>query len=313
MCDILIERFMSGKWGFVILIFLGMNVIGQDLQLPIWPTDQIPFRVPSDEVEVQETNGILRISKVQLPTLDVYLADSVKNTGKAVLIFPGGGYRILAYHWEGSEFAAWLAQEGITGIVLKYRLPDSKSLETPALAPLSDAQRALRLCRIYADEWGINDNAIGVMGFSAGGHLAATLSTQYAKQIYSPVDTTDVISARPNFSALIYPVIAFSGPALHSGSRAALLGPYPSDFMIDFFSPQKQITSDTPPSFLVHAADDTAVPAENSKVYYENLLRKGVPASLHLFPKGGHGFAMAKDTPYLSEWKNLLLSWIQAL
>lgn len=296
--------------GNLILLFCAMNLNAQDLNIPIWPEGKIPFRVDSDEKEIRETNGILRISKVQFPTLDVYLADSLKNTGKAVLIFPGGGYRILAYHWEGSEFAEWLASEGITGIVLKYRLPDSKSLDTPALVPLSDAQRAMRICRKFAGEWKINPDKIGVMGFSAGGHLAGTLSTQFATQIYSPADESDDISARPSFTALIYPVIAFNGTALHAGSREALLGPYPSDFMIDFFSPAKQISSNTPPAFLVHASDDKAVPAENSLIYYNSLLSKNIPASLHLFPAGGHGFAMANDNAHLSQWKNLLLSWV---
>ncbi|MFM1878063.1 MAG: hypothetical protein RLZZ241_929 [Bacteroidota bacterium] len=292
---------------------IGINMMAQDFQLPIWPTDSIPFRVPSSESELQETNGILRISRVQIPTIEVYLANAEKNTGKAVLILPGGGYRILAYEWEGTEFAKWLASEGITGIVLKYRLPVSESLETPALVPLADAQRAMRVCRNLALDWGIHTNKIGVMGFSAGGHLAATLSTQFSPQIYSVVDDLDSVSARPDFSALIYPVIAFNGTAVHQGSREALLGPYPSEFLVDFFSPQKQITSNTPPAFLVHAQDDQAVPAENSQLYYQKLIQEGISASLHLFPTGGHGFAMAQEIPYLSSWKYLMLSWIQQL
>lgn len=305
-----LRNFMKLKRYTLLLYFIGMNLLGQDIQLPIWPEDNIPFRIPSDEEEQHETNGILRISKVQVPALDIYLADSLKNTGKAVLIFPGGGYRILAYHWEGSEFAAWLAKEGITGIVLKYRLPDSKSLDTPALAPLADAQRAIRICRENATSWNFSPDAIGVMGFSAGGHLAASLSTQFEPRVYSEVDDTDAVNARPDFAALIYPVIDFNGPAMHSGSRNALLGPYPSDFLIDFFSPRKQVTENTPPTFLVHANDDRAVPVQNSLGYYESLTSQGVSASLHLFPSGGHGFAMAKDNALLSRWKDILLAWI---
>ena len=191
-------------------------------------------------------------------------------------------------------------------------MPVSRSVANPALVPLSDAQRAMRVCRDHAAAWGIDPAQIGVMGFSAGGHLAASLSTQYDARVYAETDDLDRSSARPAFSALIYPVITFTGLAVHSGSRQALLGSSPADSLLQFFSPETQLDSLTPPAFLVHAADDTAVPVENSLMYYEGLRKIGVPASLHLFPAGGHGFALGRDDAYLRGWTDLLVAWILA-
>lgn len=293
-----------------LLVFSMLNGMAQDLQLPIWPEGQIPHRIDTDEQEVHETDGILRISRVQEPTLEVYLPQAEQATGKAVLIFPGGGYHILAYHWEGTDFAKLLQEKGIAGIVVKYRLPVSRSAADPAWVPLSDAQRAMRVCRAHAASWGVDPAQIGVMGFSAGGHLAASLSTQYDAPVYPELDAIDRESARPAFSALIYPVITFSRPEMHSGSRQALLGPSPADSLVRFFSPELQVKAQTPPAFLVHAADDTAVPVGNSLMYYEALRTQGVAASLHVFPSGGHGFAMGREDPYLSRWTDLLVAWI---
>ncbi len=287
-----------------------MNSFSQNYQLPLWPDGQIPHRVPSDEEEVHEVDGILRISRVQVPGLEVYLPEADKATGKAVLIFPGGGYHILAYHWEGTDFAKLLRDQGIAGIVVKYRLPVSRSVASAALVPLSDAQRAMRVCRDHAAAWGIDPEQIGVMGFSAGGHLAASLSTQYEARVYPEQDHLDRESARPAFSALIYPVITFSKPEMHSGSRQALLGSSPVDSLVQFFSPELQTGPATPQAFLVHAADDTAVPVGNSLMYYEALRAQGIPASLHIFPSGGHGFALGRDDPYLRRWTDLLVAWI---
>lgn len=292
------------------LFLCSTNALPQNHQLPLWPEGQIPFRVPTDEQEVYETDGILRISRVQEPGLEVYLPDPANATGKAVLIFPGGGYHILAYHWEGTDFAKLLQEQGIAGIVVKYRLPVSRSVISPALVPLSDAQRAMRVVRGHAAAWGIDAAQIGVMGFSAGGHLAASLSTQYDARVYPEQDDMDRESARPDFSALIYPVITFSKPEMHSGSRQALLGEAPVDSLVRFFSPELQAGLKTPPAFLVHAEDDTAVPVGNSLLYYEALRAQGVAASLHVFPSGGHGFALGRDDPYLSRWTDLLVAWI---
>ncbi|MDG1572689.1 alpha/beta hydrolase [Robiginitalea sp. M366] len=297
-------------YGCAVLLCLGLQA--QDHRLPLWPEGEIPYRVPTDETEVRDSTNILRISKVQTPDLAVYLPPEDLKTGQAVLIFPGGGYHILAYHWEGTHFAKWLNQQGIAGIVVKYRLPVSRSAGKPELIPLSDAQRAMRLVRAHAGEWGVDPARIGVMGFSAGGHLAASLSTQYASEVYPPVDARDSLSARPDFSALIYPVISFTTDAVHAGSRAGLLGPEPDPDLQRFFSPELQTGPKTPPAFLLHATDDGLVPVENSLLYYQALRENGVAATLHVVPAGGHGFAMAKKEPHLSHWLEWLAAWLQA-
>lgn len=295
------------------LVFIAIDATPQDITMDLWDRPIVPHRIPTDETEKHETDGILRISRVQFPSMDVYLPKSGTATGRAVLILPGGGYQILAYHWEGTQFAKWLQSKGIAGIVLKYRLPTSRSLVNGQWAPLSDAQRALRLCRHMANSWGIDPDKIGVMGFSAGGHLAAMLSTKYAEEVYPPTDAIDGLSARPDFSVLIYPVITFTGPDMHLGSRQALLGEDPTDDMLRFFSPELNADARTPPAFLLHASDDAGVPPGNSLLYYQALLKQGTPASLHIFPKGGHGFAMGEKIPLLRDWPEMLLAWFRIL
>lgn len=285
----------------------------QDLRLPLWPDGKVPHRIPSDETERRDSTDILRISKVQIPEMDVYLPEADKATGQGVVLLPGGGYHILAYHWEGSDFAKWFRDRGIAAIVLKYRLPTSRSLSERHWAPISDAQRALRICRKQAATWGLDPTQIGVMGFSAGGHLAATLSTQYRARVYEPVDSVDSLSARPSYSILVYPVISFTDPAVHSGSKTALLGEEPEDSLLRFFSPEQQTDAETPQAFLIHAADDKGVPVENSLLYFKALRANGVPASLHIYPEGGHGFAFASDHPHLNSWTEILLNWMSSL
>lgn len=331
---------------FIISLLLAIPALSQPLTLPLW--DGIPpFQTELDLEEQHARNGILRISNVQTPTLEVYLPDEEIATGKAVLLFPGGGYAILAYEWEGTEFARWFQDNGIAGIVVKYRLPLSESLTNPKEVPLADAQRAVRLVRHHAEEWNIDPGQVGIMGFSAGGHLAATLSTQYdirsiqddeladpdvKKTIPSDVQndpdvkktvpddvqadpaakTIDSLSARPDFSILVYPVISFRDASAHSGSRRNLLGEEPSQELIDRFSAELHVTTETPTAFLVHSQDDTGVPVQNSLLYFEALTRHGVPASLHVYPTGGHGFAFGIDRGTVEEWTDVLLSWLLA-
>ncbi len=255
--------------------------------------------------------GIQRISNVQTPSLEVYLPSQQIATGEAVLIFPGGGYGLLAYDWEGTDFAKWLNSHGIAGIVVKYRLPLSASLTDPKEVPLLDAQRAIRLVRKHAEEWQINPSKVGIMGFSAGGHLAATLSTSFSHQLPLEKDAIDTLSARPDFSILVYPVISFRDAATHGGSRKNLIGDPANPELVQRFSNELQVTSDTPPTFLVHAQDDKAVPLENSLLYYQALHAHGVKASLHIYPTGGHGFAFGLDKGAVSGWRETLLDWMK--
>jgi acetyl esterase/lipase len=295
---------------FLILLFGTSLAFSQNHTLNLWP-GLPPLQKESDQQEKSVREGIVRISNVQTPSIEVYLPTQQIATGEAVLIFPGGGYGILAYDWEGTDFAKWLNSQGIAGIVVKYRLPLSTSLTDPKEVPLLDAQRAIRLVRQHAETWHINPNQVGIMGFSAGGHLAATLSTSYTHQIARETDAIDLLSARPDFSILVYPVISFRDAATHGGSRKNLIGDPANPELVNRFSNELQVNANTPPTFLVHAQDDKAVPLENSLLYYQALHANGVKASLHIYPTGGHGFAFGMDKGAVSGWRDVLLAWME--
>ena len=296
---------------FLLLFIFSFSMISQaqEIILPLWEgTPPLQNDVGLEEKAIEE--GIIRIENVQTPQIEVFLPSKQSRTGQAVVIFPGGGYHILAYDWEGRDFAKWLNTQGIVGIVVKYRLPDSKSLTDAKEVPLLDAQRAIRLARHHAEEWKIDPEKIGVLGFSAGGHLASTVSTQYAHEVDRPKDAIDALSARPDFSILAYPVISLRDASAHSGSRRNLIGENASQELIDRFSGELNVTEDTPPTFLVHAQDDKGVPIENSFLYYKALHAKGVPASLHIYPSGGHGFGFGLGKGPVSGWRDVLLDWM---
>ena len=297
------------------LFLLPMTAIAQEI-LPLWPANGIPGALTNAQSATiteksANTDGILRISDVTTPTLTVYPAKSGVAgiyPGSAVMICPGGGYRILAAGHEGSEMARWFADRGVTAFVLKYRLPDARLQQTPHEAPLADAMRGMQLIRQQSTRFGIDPNRIGVMGFSAGGHLAATLSTRHNKGPKADQQT------KPNFSVLIYPVITFSGKA-HAGSRDKLLGTLANDpAWIDYYSAEKQVTVNTPPAFLVHSMDDEGVPVENSIGYYLACRQHKVAAEMHLYPTGGHGFALRTKTGQsVSNWPAALENWLKQL
>ncbi len=293
--------------------FFGATVLAQDTIMPLWPKDKIPNRIESDEKEEHVSEDILRVSKVQEPTIEVYLPAKKNATGEAMLIFPGGGYGILAYDWEGTDIAKFLNGKGIAGIVVKYRLPSDKSQTEKWNVPLIDAQRALRLVRSKAKDFNIASDKIGIIGFSAGGHLASTLGTHFNEKVYDPVDDADAQSARPDFMALIYPVITFTQNTKHSGSQKNLLGENPKQEMLKHFSNELQVTSETPPTLLVHATDDTGVPVENSLMFFQALKDKNVSATMHVYPKGGHGFSLARKDPHLRGWTERLFEWTESL
>ncbi len=297
----------------IALIMVQSNITAQDSIMPLWPKGKIPNRIASEEKEAHDYEGILRISKVQEPSIEVYLPSKSNATGQAMLIFPGGGYGILAYDWEGTDIAKFLNSKGIAGIVVKYRLPSSVSQKEKFNVPLIDAQRALRLVRSKADAFNIDPHKVGIIGFSAGGHLASTLGTHYNEKVYEAVDAADALSARPDFMALGYPVITFTQSTKHQGSETNLIGEHPSTELEERFSNELQVTEDTPPTFLVHAADDTAVPVENSLLFFEALKDKGVSATMHIYPKGGHGFSLALKDPHLRGWTERMFEWIESL
>jgi len=300
------------KYLFTLLILLSGTSLAfsQNHTLNLWP-GLPPLQKESEQQEKSVKEGIVRISNVQTPSIEVYLPTQQIATGEAVVIFPGGGYGILAYDWEGTDFAKWLNSQGIAGIVVKYRLPLSTSLTDRKEVPLLDAQRAIRLVRQHAEAWHINPKQVGVMGFSAGGHLAATLSTSYTHEVARETDAIDLLSARPDFSILVYPVISFRDAAAHSGSRKNLLGEQETPALVDRFSNELQVNADTPPTFLVHAQDDMAVPLQNSLLYFQALHAHGVKAALHIYPTGGHGFAFGMGKGAVSGWREVLLAWME--
>jgi len=277
----------------------------------LWP-EKIPGAISNDDYAEKATSSEgfeTMFSKVTDPALYVYLPPADKATGTAVLICPGGGYSVLAFDHEGHQIARWLNENGIAGIILKYRLPSDLIMKDKSIGPLQDAQEAMRTIRRNAGKWNINPEKIGVIGFSAGGHLASTLSTHYDVPVYV---LKDDISARPDFSILIYPVITMDTSFTHMGSRRNLLGENPDEEAVERFSNEKHITSDTPPAFLVHSGDDNAVPVKNSIIYYEGLQKYEIPSELHIFQKGSHGYGLATDQATQSAWPELCLQWLKA-
>ena len=241
------------------------------------------------------------------PSLSIYLASQSKvPTG--VVVCPGGGYVHLAMDHEGKQIAAWLNNLGVSAFVLKYRL--GPKYHHPI--ELGDAQRALRYVRSRASEYGIDSHRIGIWGFSAGGHLASSVGTHFDQGRPDSVDPIERESSRPDFMILAYPVITFEEPSLHRGSRNALLGDNPDPSLIALLSNERQVTKDTPPTFLFHTSDDPVVPVENSTAFYAALRNAGVPAEMHIYEHGAHGVGLAKDDPVLRTWPDLLSNWLKA-
>ncbi|MBB6060469.1 acetyl esterase/lipase [Hymenobacter luteus] len=261
---------------------------------------------PTAEAVTRRPDGSPRVSQVVQPTLTVYKA--AKANGTAVIICPGGGYGMLAMDHEGHDVARRFNDMGITAFVLKYRLPLDASQTDKSITPLLDAQQALRLVRQRAAEFGVHLGRVGLMGFSAGGHLAATTGTHFT----TPVgDTKDKTTVRPDFLMLIYPVISLSDSLMHAGSRTNLLGDKPAGEQIKRYSNELQVTAQTPPTFLVHAQDDQVVKVQNSLAFYEACLHHKVPVEMHLYPLGGHGFGMHNKTTQ-DNWTDRLQNWLAA-
>ncbi|MDQ4140352.1 MAG: alpha/beta hydrolase, partial [Bacteroidota bacterium] len=253
------------------------------MEFPLYEGN-IPNAKPGPNEEKSETDGILRISLVRNPTLTAYLPPEDKATGAAVVVCPGGGYSIIAAGHEGVDVARKLNEKGIAAFVVKYRLPSSKTSTNPEIAPLQDAQQAIRIVRKRAAEWQVDPKRIGIMGFSAGGHLASTAGTHFQKVV---TPNPDKISVRPDFMILVYPVISSQSGVAHQGSFDNLLGKNASPEKLKEYSNDQQVTAQTPPTFLIHASDDKAVPPANSILFYQALQQLNIPAELHIYPKGG--------------------------
>jgi len=306
---------MKSKISIVAVLLMNIfmiNGFAQPMTLKLWP-DGIPGSItnPSYVEKITTEDGrITRCEKVVTPDLTVFLPAQDKANGSAVLICPGGGYSALAFDHEGNAIAKWLNDNGIAGIILKYRLPSDQIMKDKSIGPLQDAQEAMRVIRRNANDWKIDSKKVGVIGFSAGGHLASTLSTHYAEKVYEVKDNS---SARPDFSLLIYPVVSFDTAITHRGSRNNLIGIKPDAKQVERFSNELQITSETPPAFLVHSADDKAVPVMNSIGYFKGLQKNNIPVELHVFQKGGHGYGLAPDRGTESSWPDLCIKWMKQI
>ncbi len=251
--------------------------------------------------------GALGSEDADVPTLTVYLPRTVREGTPAVVVCPGGGYQNLASNHEGRQVANYLNSLGIAAFVLKYRL--GPRYHHPV--ELGDAQRAIRTLRSHAAEWRLDPARIGIMGFSAGGHLAMTASTWFDAGNAQAPDTVDRVSSRPDFAVLGYPVISMTAAWMHRGSQRNLLGDMPDPDLARRLSGENAVTKDTPPTFIFQTNEDTTVPAENAVQYYLALRKAGIPAELHVFEKGGHGVGLANDIPALSPWSSLLATWLR--
>ncbi len=268
-------------------------------QVPIWPVGTIPDARPvSGPESATQAPGksYISVTNVSQPTMTVY-SPQAKNTGAAIVVFPGGGYQILAIDLEGTEICDWLTSKGITAVLLKYRVPLERTPEysEPSPQALEDAQRTLGLVRLHAAEWHIDPHKIGVIGFSAGGHMVAAISTNFKKRVYPPVDAADQQSCRPDFAIACYPGHLFD-----------------EDYGL-VLNPKIPVTRDTPPTFLVQAENDPVDNINHSLVYYMALKKAAVPVEMHLYAEGGHGFGLRPTTRPISHWPELAETWLRTI
>jgi acetyl esterase/lipase len=289
---------------FTLLLMLS-GLTAQDKIIKVWPNGA-PNHNGMNEPE-EKYEGV-RVRNVSEAEMYVYLPDKEKNTGAAVVICPGGGYQIEAMDHEGYDIAEWLKSRGIAGIVLKYRLPYGHH-EIPS----GDARQTLRIVRMNAKEWGINPNKIGIAGSSAGGHLASTAGTRFDygnKKSSSPIEQ---VSCRPDFMLLLYPVITFNEEFGHMGSRKNLIGEGNNWELVEEYSNELHVTPQTPPTFLVLADNDKSVVPKNSIEFYLQLKENDVPAEMHIFQEGGHGFGIRKNNIPADQWPDLFYNWMKTM
>ena len=290
----------------IALVFAAFTMISSAQWANLWP-GEAPAAKPLPTGS--ETNKDGNFGNIEIPQYQIYLPDAAKATGAAVLIFPGGGYGGLAASHEGRDYANWLAARGIAGIVVKYRVSGNPSFGYQFPVPFLDARRAIRTVRAKAAEWRIDPKKVGIMGSSAGGHLASLCATRFADTFPDEgKDDIDNQSCRPDFAILIYPVISMTPPLAHAGSRKNLLGENPSAEAVEKYSTAKAVTKDTPPTFLLTTADDF-VDCRNSLEFATACKAHNVPVSLHLFESGGHGYGL-KGEGDLATWPLLLEQWL---
>ena len=288
-------------------LLLAINLQGQQF-LPLWPEGKIPNSkgIPQEHLEDHQ-----RIRQVSEPGLYTFFTAHEENTGRAVLICPSGGYGHLTYNLGGFQLAKWLNSIGINAFVLIYRLPHQEDLLEREQGPVQDAQRAMKIIRANAVNWNIDTGKVGIMGTSAGGHLASTLGT-HPEDFSVFGDSLDDIPFQPDFMILVSPVISM-GKYAHAGSKRNLLGEDPSASKVDQYSNELHVSKRTPPAFLVHAQDDQVVPCENSILFFEAMVKNGVGGSLHIFPHGGHKIGLVNNPGTTQMWTDLCAEWLGAM
>ncbi len=292
---------------FILSVLMMLNLNAQEI-IPLY-NGVVPGSKASTtytEVIQRGTDGISRISKVTEPTITVFEAPAEKANGTAVIICPGGGYGILAIDHEGYNVAKRFNEIGVTAFVLKYRLPSDEIMVDKTYALLQDVEQAIYLVRKNAKKYHVKSNKIGIMGFSAGGHLASTLLAHYDDV---KIENKEKINLRPDFAVLVYPVISFE-ESVHTGTMKNLLGSEPKDELKHYFSANQNINKKTPPTYLVHAKDDKSVPVANSILLNEALKKNGVKSEMYLYEQGGHGFGLKNKTSDV-DWFNLMANWMK--
>ena len=290
-----------------VMASLTLNALAQETPLPLYPGG-VPNSKPTPATYVEKndkSNGDEWVTGVSIPTLTPFIPAQGTANGTAIVIFPGGGYAGLSMDKEGYRVAKAFNQIGVTAFVVKYRLPSDDIMVNKVIGPLQDAQQAVLTVRKNAAKWGLKPDKIGIIGFSAGGHLASTEGTHFDKVV---IEDKDGISVRPDFMILLYPVISF-GPMAHVGSRENLIGKTPSEELLTLYSNEKQITAITPPTLLVHAGDDDVVPVQNSLMFYNQLLDVKVKAEMHIFEAGGHGFGL-NNPKSKNKWIDWAKNWL---
>ncbi len=294
---------------FSVLVVVISPLNAQDTAFELWDSAP-PHSIINDNYKEEiryDSNGVIRsIGQISSPKIEVF-KPSANSNGIGILVLPGGGYQYVAITKEGYKVAERLNKLGYTVFVLSYRMPSDLIMKDKSVGPLMDAQEAMRSIRTQAVDYGVDPDNIGVLGFSAGGHLAATLHTQYNRDIYM---SKYEVSAKPDFAILIYPVISMDSTITHQGSREKLLGLNPTNEQVNAFSNELHVNSETSPTFLVHATDDGSVPVGNSLRYYNSLLKNKVSAAMHIYQSGGHGFGLGRN-PENSSWIEDLDRWLQ--
>jgi acetyl esterase/lipase len=300
-------RSHARHWAVLVALCLVNSAAAQESiqEIRLWPADH-PANAGNEPAYTGTIEWMERVTRS--PAITPFLPEPDRRGGAAVVICPGGGYAGLAMEKEGLEVARWMQARGIVGIVLRYRCGGGKNQQP---VPLMDAQRAIRMVRSRAEEWGVDPERVGILGFSAGGHLASTAATMFDEGESNSNDPIARFSSRPDFAVLVYPVISMAEGVGHGGSRQNLLGANADIALVERWSTDRQVTAKTPPTFLVHASDDEGVLVKNSLLFYEALVAHNVPAELHVYEVGGHGFGMLRGDRPADRWPEQLEPWLK--